>query len=158
MPLARAFDGALLEHFTVVHWDQRGAGKSYGPTIAGAQLTRENIVDDGIDVVRAVRVHFPDASIVLVGHSWGTIVATEMARRARSEIAGLVLVGTVADVAASDRMKLVFLRANVRDDAGRALLDSVAPPPFLTYESALAVSQLAMKHGGPQRFHEGWIV
>jgi hypothetical protein len=30
---SRTLDGELIEHFTVVHWDQRGAGKSYNAVL-----------------------------------------------------------------------------------------------------------------------------
>ena len=40
------FDTELIKHFVVVHWDQRGAGKSYSPQIPPESMTRAQFVSD----------------------------------------------------------------------------------------------------------------
>lgn len=45
MPYAHRFDTReLLEHVTVVHWDQRGVGKSYHPDVATDSLTSAQVL------------------------------------------------------------------------------------------------------------------
>ncbi len=46
MYLAHDFQRELEEHFVVVHWDQRGAGKSYRNTITAEELTISNLLED----------------------------------------------------------------------------------------------------------------
>src|SRR3712207_4778953 len=46
MPVARPLDTELIKHFVVVHWDQRGAGKSYDPALTPELLTTEQYIAD----------------------------------------------------------------------------------------------------------------
>jgi hypothetical protein len=62
--------GGWEKHFTVVHWDQPGAGKTFER--AGSKLdpnlTVDRIVDDGIAVSTAIARKLGKHKIVLVGH------------------------------------------------------------------------------------------
>lgn len=150
MPFSRAFDGDLLEHFTVVHWDQRGAGKSYAAEADPKHLTLQQIADDGLVVAAEIGRRFPGAPLYLVGHSWGTVVATTMARARPAAFRGLVLVGTVVDMRAGDEAKVAFLRARAaaaHDAGAQARLDRLPAPPFARFEDAVAVSHELMAHG-----------
>lgn len=40
----------LEENFVVVHWDQRGAGKSYDPDLPASALTIDNYVSDTLEL------------------------------------------------------------------------------------------------------------
>jgi pimeloyl-ACP methyl ester carboxylesterase len=74
IPLARFYSDALEEQFVVVHWDQRGAGASCDGTDFDA-LTLDGIVDDTIELSQVLASRFGGAGrIVLLGHSWGSIV------------------------------------------------------------------------------------
>src|SRR5688572_26491946 len=68
--------------FTVVQWDQPGAGRTFraaGRSIA-PELSVESIVRDGIEVAEWVRRHLGKEKIVLVAWSWGSIVGVHMAK------------------------------------------------------------------------------
>jgi len=63
---------ALEENFTVVHWDQRGAGKSYDPSLTLDDLSAENLVSDTMELTNILRERFGQEKIFLTGHSWGS--------------------------------------------------------------------------------------
>jgi pimeloyl-ACP methyl ester carboxylesterase len=70
--IARFFDAGLIGHFTVVHWDQRGAGKSFDPDIPPESMIREQFVLDTRDLASMLRSG--SASRRSIGHySWGAI-------------------------------------------------------------------------------------
>ena len=46
MSSSRKFDAELIKHFTLVHWDQRGAGKSYNNDIPVDSMTYERLIED----------------------------------------------------------------------------------------------------------------
>jgi pimeloyl-ACP methyl ester carboxylesterase len=71
------------EHFTVVHWDRRGAGRtlSRSGTPAPADLRFERLVDDGIEVAEFLRRHLRKDKVVLMTGSMGTLVGIPMAKR-----------------------------------------------------------------------------
>jgi pimeloyl-ACP methyl ester carboxylesterase len=64
------------EHaFTVVNWDQRGAGKTYGrngPTTP--DMTIERMAQDAIEVTEHACKRLGKTKVVLVGHSWGALL------------------------------------------------------------------------------------
>jgi pimeloyl-ACP methyl ester carboxylesterase len=73
------------EYFTVVHWDQRGAGRTFrrnGAEGCGS-LTLDLMVRDGLEVVEYVLATLapPARRVLLVGHSWGTALGIHMLKR-----------------------------------------------------------------------------
>jgi pimeloyl-ACP methyl ester carboxylesterase len=64
------------EHdFTVVNWDQRGSGKTYGrngPATPG--MTVERMAEDAIEVGEYALKKLKRKKLVLVGHSWGALL------------------------------------------------------------------------------------
>ena len=71
MFLGHAFQRELEKHFVVVHWDRRGAGKSYDAGTGWQPSVRANL-DDLHALAAQLRREFPGRKLVLVGHSWGT--------------------------------------------------------------------------------------
>lgn len=63
---------ALEENFTVVHWDQRGAGKSYDPALTLDDLSADKLVSDTMELTNILRERFGQDKIFLTGHSWGS--------------------------------------------------------------------------------------
>ncbi|MEG3194177.1 alpha/beta fold hydrolase, partial [Lysobacter sp. D1-1-M9] len=79
MPTAWQFQRPIEEYFTVVHYDQRAAGKTFranDPEAIEDSIRIDRYVDDAIEVAEHVRERLGKDKLVLVGHSWGTIVAT----------------------------------------------------------------------------------
>ena len=64
------------KRFTVVQWDQRGAGRTFGksgPSIAPT-MTIDRMTQDGIELAELLRKSLQKDKIILVGHSWGSIL------------------------------------------------------------------------------------
>jgi pimeloyl-ACP methyl ester carboxylesterase len=71
------------EYFTVVQWDQRGAGKTYAandPKAVQPTMTIDRMVADAEEMAAYLRKTYGRKKIVLVGHSWGSIVGVKLAR------------------------------------------------------------------------------
>lgn len=71
MYLAHDFQRQLERSFVIVHWDRRGAGKSYSSGLQG-DLTVRQTLNDTYQLTRILRSRFGGKRIYLVGHSWGT--------------------------------------------------------------------------------------
>jgi pimeloyl-ACP methyl ester carboxylesterase len=68
--------------FTVVQWHQRGAGLTYAAAPQNApQLTIDRITQDGIEVAEHLRRRLQKTRIILIGHSWGSVIGTRMVQR-----------------------------------------------------------------------------
>ncbi|MBX7116062.1 MAG: alpha/beta hydrolase [Myxococcaceae bacterium] len=146
IPFSPQFDDGLLNDFTVVHWDQPGAGKSYSPDISPTTLTAERVIDDGLAVAREIARRAPDRPIILVGHSWGTLVALGMAQKNPELFARLVLVGTMGDIETADQLRWEYLQ-NHLPPARKAELDALGPPPWPKVTHQLAASRLLADTG-----------
>ena len=73
----------LEDEFTVVWWDQRGAGLSYRAGFSATEsMTVDQLVDDTIAVSDYLRERFGKPKIYLLGHSWGSYVGIRAAERA----------------------------------------------------------------------------
>jgi pimeloyl-ACP methyl ester carboxylesterase len=81
-PIADAWFGGWEKDFTLVQWDQRGAGRTYGkngPSIEPT-MTIERMVQDGIEVAEFLIKHLHKKKIIIEGGSWGSILGIYMAR------------------------------------------------------------------------------
>jgi pimeloyl-ACP methyl ester carboxylesterase len=76
----------LEADWCVVDWEQRGAGRSYSGAETPANLSIDIIVDDGIALIERLRSEFAANQIVLVGHSFGTVLGLLMASKAAPQI------------------------------------------------------------------------
>jgi pimeloyl-ACP methyl ester carboxylesterase len=71
------------KYFTVVQWDQRGAGRTYGETgdATAPTMTLERMTQDGIELAEYLRIHLHKDKIVLVGHSWGSFLGIHIVKQ-----------------------------------------------------------------------------
>jgi pimeloyl-ACP methyl ester carboxylesterase len=72
--------GGWEKDYTIVQWDQRGAGMTYGKNRPSedTQLSIEQIRDDGIEVARYLTQRLGKQKVVLLGGSWSSILAVHM--------------------------------------------------------------------------------
>ena len=88
-----------LKYFTVVQWDQRGAGRTLGrngPSSAPT-ITIDRMAQDGIELAELLRKALQKDKIVLVGHSWGSILGVFMVKARPDLFYAFVGTGQVAD-------------------------------------------------------------
>jgi pimeloyl-ACP methyl ester carboxylesterase len=78
---ARALDAELINHFTIVHWDQRGTGKSYNTDIPVKSMTYDHLVEDCNELIDYLRTRFNTEKVFLVGHSAGSIIGLKTAHQ-----------------------------------------------------------------------------
>lgn len=118
--------------YLLVQWDQRGAGRTflrYGS--ATPELTLDRVAKDGIELALYLKSRFPGHRIVVLGHSWGTAIATEMVRTRPDLFAAYVGTGQIASWAESVQAQFDFLRMKARerhDTVLTAQLDSIGHP------------------------------
>lgn len=72
----------LEQDFTVVWWEQRGAGISYSADIPRESMTLGQLMSDAIAVTNHLRQRFEVDKIYLLGHSWGSFLGIQVASQA----------------------------------------------------------------------------
>jgi pimeloyl-ACP methyl ester carboxylesterase len=123
---------AYERDFVLVQWDQRGAGRTfqrYGKDTPGLSL--ERVVADGIELAEQLHKQFPGNRLILLGHSWGSIVATGMVQKRPDLFSAYVGTGQVASWAAVVNHQFDFLLAAARtngDAATVAALEAIGRP------------------------------
>jgi pimeloyl-ACP methyl ester carboxylesterase len=133
VPLASVFR-AWERQFTVVQWDQRGAGKTYGKNgTHETPMTIERMRDDGIELTRLLLEMLRKPKLVLIGHSWGTVLGVAMVK-AHPELF-YAYVGTGQVVAKEEKEEILYaaLMETVReahDQDGIEKLTAIGAPPY----------------------------
>ncbi|AKV55769.1 hypothetical protein AB656_05850 [Bifidobacterium actinocoloniiforme DSM 22766] len=101
IPLTERYNTPLERYFRVINLDQRGCGLSYYPFRPGESITIESMVEDIHAFVALLARAYPGAPITLLGHSWGSVLGLEFARRWPSLIRRFIGVGQVVCMPAS---------------------------------------------------------
>lgn len=132
-PLAWWNTRALEEYFVVVHWDQRGAGKTYllnDPGAVAPTMKPERFIDDTEEMVAFLRRDLGKRKIFLLGHSWGSYIGLEFARRRPEWLYAYIGTGQATDIPESERRGYAYALAAAKK-AGNAeavaQLESIAP-------------------------------
>lgn len=77
--LTQQYPVRLEDDFTVVWWEQRGAGLSFQADMPLESITPEQLVADVITVTNYLRNRFGQEKIYLMGHSGGTFIGIQAA-------------------------------------------------------------------------------
>ncbi|WBH17522.1 alpha/beta fold hydrolase [Sphingomonas radiodurans] len=120
------------EYFTVVHWDQRNAGKTF--TASGANdpalLTAERYQRDAEEVVQWALKRFGKRKLFVLGHSWGSMLGLKLAAAHPEWLHAYIGMGQLTDGLEGERRGWAWTMARARA-AGNAEavreLESIAP-------------------------------
>ncbi len=132
MPFYYKFDTLLENDFVVVHWDQRGAGKSYSPAADPKSMNVERFVGDTIELSEKLDARF-NKKIILAGHSWGSVVGILAASRRPDLYGAYVGIGQVTNMDDDDGSSYRFaLGQAAKDHNAKAVreLKEIGPPPW----------------------------
>jgi pimeloyl-ACP methyl ester carboxylesterase len=148
--LFRYFNAPLERSFTLVYWDQRGAGKSYRRDIPPSSMTVEQFISDLDELVDATRERLGKAKVAIFGHSWGSVLGPLYAARFPDRVAAYVGSGQIGDWAAAERATYAFALAEAKR-LGKARsarrLEAIAPPPHTAEELWTQRTELSRLEG-----------
>ncbi|WP_042351589.1 alpha/beta fold hydrolase [Bacillus massiliigorillae] len=99
----RAFQEKWEEIYTVVHWDQRGAGKTLTEN-PNDLPTIDLALQDLFEVIQYLKKKYNKQKIVLLGHSWGSVLGSEFIRKHPNEIAYYIGVGQVVNMLENEQV------------------------------------------------------
>jgi pimeloyl-ACP methyl ester carboxylesterase len=129
---AHMFQRKWEELYTVVHLDQRGAGKTYtkNPQI---KPTLEMQIKDIYEVVEYLKERYNKDKIVIVGHSWGSILGTIYTKRYPENVLYYIGTGQVVNVLGGERIgyeKARDIALERKDKKALKKLDSINEYPY----------------------------
>ncbi|MFZ6027119.1 MAG: alpha/beta fold hydrolase [Chloroflexota bacterium] len=159
---------ALEEHFVVVNWDQRGAGKSAGFGFDYASLSIDQIVSDAHELVGYLKARFGVEKIYLLGFSWGTIVGLELAARYPDDLYAYISVSQEVSLVEAEKLSLEYVQVRAHEAKNeRAIAELAGIDP--TYRNADWPRQLSTErkwllqfggvyHTANSYLHEAWMM
>ncbi|HYG06308.1 MAG TPA: alpha/beta fold hydrolase [Stenotrophomonas sp.] len=146
MPTSWYFQRGWEEYFTVVQWDQRGAGKTYAandPAQVAPTMTRERMVADALEMVAWLRQEFGKERIFVLGHSWGSYLGLEVARQRPQWLHAYIGVGQISNAPESERRGWAWtLQQAQRDHNASAVADLQSIAPYAQGNAPLPLPDL----------------
>jgi pimeloyl-ACP methyl ester carboxylesterase len=112
---APKFQRELEKHFTVVNWDQRGAGLSYSKGLKKEDLTIENMVNDTVELIQHLLTRFKQPKLFLVGHSWGTVLGVKTSQKVPELIYGYIGIGQVVNMREGEKVSYDYTIRKAKD-------------------------------------------
>jgi pimeloyl-ACP methyl ester carboxylesterase len=154
MALVRKYNLAVLEkHFTVVVWDQRGAGKSYAAMNPVSGMNIEQFVSDTHELTMLLCRRFNQERICLVGHSWGSALGVLTVEKYPELYSAYVGIGQVVNMLEGERVSYEWTLAQAtkaNDFKSAEKLKAIGAPPYSGNWRSKVIAQRAIlgKYGG----------
>jgi pimeloyl-ACP methyl ester carboxylesterase len=100
------FSDYLMDDFTIVGWDQRGAGRTYyknkNADEKNTTATFEQALSDLDELVDYVRARFNKDKVIIMGHSYGTVLGSRYVLMHPEKVSDYIAVGSVVSVPDGD--------------------------------------------------------
>ena len=149
MPVSWLYQSGWEDYFTVVQWDQRGAGKTYvanDPASVEPTISQERMVADGEELVAWLRTNYGKRKIFVLGHSWGSIIGLELARRHPDWLHAYIGMGQMIYGRDNERLGYEWaLQAARADHNDKAVAQLSAIAPYPRADGTVSVEQILVQ-------------
>lgn len=142
---------AWEKDFTLVQWDQRGAGMTFArnPLKDEEPLVLDQLRDDGIEVARYAARRFGKHKVILMGGSWSSVLGVHMAKANPGMFCGYVSSSQVVGNAVSQRGSYdatLALARTAGDADAIGKLEKIGPPPWTDPRSPGIIRRIMRKY------------
>jgi proline iminopeptidase len=165
IPMSWWFSRDWEEYFTVVQWDQRAAGKTHlltEPAKIAPTLTLKRMVADAEEMALWTQNTLGQKKIFLSGHSWGSYLGLDIARRHPEWLHAYIGVGQMTNMPESERRgwKYAMQAARrTRNVEAVSQLESIAPYPppggLIPLANIYTQRRWVEFYGGTMAYREG---
>ncbi len=142
--IAEVYQSELEHTFTVVQWDQRGAGKSYSPAILKETMNIQQFISDLHELVKYLNQTINKQKIFLAGHSWGAMLGMLAVKQYPELFQYFISIGQSVNVKLTTEARFPFLleEAKKHNDAeGLQKIEASKGNGFVEYD-------YVVKYGG----------
>ncbi len=150
MPLAHHLDHELEKEFVVVHWDQRGAGKSNPGGFDEGTMSLEQFKADGLELIEYILKRLDKEKVYLLGHSWGTCLGIELAAENPHYLHAYIGVSQVVNDRKAVQIAYDWLMEKAREKNERErieFLEELGEPPY-SHSEYRQLASLVSEYGG----------
>ncbi|WP_143307206.1 alpha/beta fold hydrolase [Chitinophaga vietnamensis] len=156
-PIAWTFQRPMEEYFTMVQYDQRASGKTFrtnDTTGLGNTIHIDQYVDDAVKLAEFIRKKYNKQKIILMGHSWGTVVGMAAALKRPDLFYAYVGIGQNVNTQDNERLSVEFAikeATRLKNDTALKELLSISPYPGgkpITRERIIIARKWPQYYGG----------
>ena len=121
-PFIYKYQNDLEKDYTVVNWDQRNTGKTYFLNDSKmVDLSISIMIEDIKELVEYLRNEFDQEKVIILGHSWGTVIGTAFIQTYPQYVEAYIGVGQLINSAEAlqlgyDQAKIVASENNNQKD------------------------------------------
>jgi pimeloyl-ACP methyl ester carboxylesterase len=126
MSFSHLFDNEIERHFTVVHWDQRGSGKTRRQGFRTEDLTVPVFINDTLALVHHLRARFKQDKMYLAGHSWGSMLGSLVVQQQPELFHAYIGLGQITNLYDSEQISLDFVRKAAKMDNNDTAIDELS--------------------------------
>lgn len=151
MPLLHLYQYEWENDFTVVNWDQRNVGKTYfanDPATVLHTMSAERVLKDVHEVTAYLKQQFNKENIILVGHSWGTVLGTMAVQTYPEDYSAYIGISQVVNMADNERVgyeKTLEVAKAAGNQKDIKALEAVAPYPPSKYGSSYMADMITVR-------------
>jgi pimeloyl-ACP methyl ester carboxylesterase len=141
----------LERHFVCVNWDQRGAGKSLLPGPDPSSMTIEQLYEDTVDLIKLLLARFEKEKLLLLGHSWGGLLATKVAARYPELLHAVILMNPTIDNRRGEDISYRWVLERARtanDDKAVRVLEKLGSSDTYGKEGRFIERKMVLRYGG----------
>ena len=134
-PFAANIYAGWEKDFTLVQWDQRGAGRTFGRNPEPGALTLDLMTRDGVELTQWLQRRLGQDKVILMGGSWGSALGVLMAKARPDLFHAYIGSGQLVDYAQNQAAsyRLALARAQKDQDAETLTrLEAMGPPPWMS--------------------------
>lgn len=154
----------LSHDYTVVSWDQRGCGHNYPDYAVNTSLNKDDMISDGLAMTNFLCEHLNKDQITLFGHSWGSLLAANLAIKEPDKYEAIIVASLVVDVTLSRQYCKNFLLQKAEENNDKVNLEKIKEfdPYDLSEESLDVISGALEKYCSdedkPDEDFEKWLL
>jgi len=128
--LTKKYPTGLEDCFTVVWWDQRGAGLSYNADIPEESITLDQMISDTKEVTNYLRNRFGQEKIYLMGRSGGTFIGVHVAAHSPELYHAYIGIAQMSDHLKSERIAYEYMLKEYSDAGNRKMVRKLQASPI----------------------------
>jgi pimeloyl-ACP methyl ester carboxylesterase len=140
----------LERHFTMVWWEQRGAGMSFSSDIPPETMTMDQMIADTIQVADHLRDRFGQDRILLLGHSWGSYLGIQVAAKAPDRFLAYVGMAQIVHQLRSEDMAHDYLLGVYKARGDTSMVRKLEAAP-VSMEAGLSPAWMRLRDAAMHR-------
>lgn len=121
-PLLRYYNSELTDAFTLVIWEQRGAGKSFQNNPNPENMSLDQIISDAHELTLLLKKKYSKNKIFITGFSWGSIIGLNLALKYPEDYIAYIGISQVINMKKGMEISRKWIETKARSNHDTATL------------------------------------